>query len=157
MRELDGDQLPKPAFTEAMDDAERDSATVVEKSGWHKPKRKKETTRRLMMGGGHTRGCGCTLTTPKGAHRDVEVAYDDYTVYYLHQSPICVWDSERRTFRLDSCGYETRLTKGRLNACLPYGYEIRQRDHDWYLHATHPNAETDMVLEFEDGMQIKIK
>lgn len=114
----------------------------LEQSGWHKPARKKSfrrySTRKKYE-------CGCELVTDKGAYRDEIYELDSGAViYFLHQSPIVVQHGD--SYRLDSCGYETKLTKERINANLPSGYKVRSRSGDWYV--SLPDDE----VAFEDGM-----
>lgn len=126
--------------------AESDSTERIEQSGWHKPERKKSYDRMAMRRDRKKWECGCELVTDKGAYRDEIYELDSGAViYYLHQSPIVVQHGD--SYRLDSCGYQTRTTRKRMNKNLPFGYRVRQRSGDWFV-----SLPDDTEVEFEDGM-----
>lgn len=52
-------------------------------------------------------------------------------------------------YRLSSGGWQTSTTKQRLNALMPAGYSIFQKDYRWFI--TLQDGET---VPFEDGMVI---
>lgn len=112
----------------------KEQGEVVEKNGYHQP-------RKLRT------GCGCRLTTDKGAYRDVTIALDDRIIHYYHQSPV-VTELPDGSFKIDSCGYRTSTTKERINRYLPSGYYLYQEDYEWFLKT--PDGER----EFTDGMRI---
>lgn len=116
-----------PSFKKA-----KSKGTVVEKDGYHQ-----------------CRQCYCSLTTRKGAYRDVTVQVDGMTIHFYHQNPVVV-EYEDGTYRLSSCGYQTKTTKERINRYLPRGYYVKQEDFTWYLEK--PN---DDRVEFKDGMEIQ--
>lgn len=91
--------------------------------------------------------CGCSLTTEKGAYRDVSVRIDGLVVHFYHQSAVVIEDGD--TYILDSHGYRTMTTKQRMSRHLPPGYIVRQRDFEWFVHT--PEG----VRDFEDGMVIE--
>lgn len=127
-------QIEAPDFDTALDEGE-----AIDQDSYHQPSRYRPRDR--------TPDCGCRLTTEKGAYRDVVVEMPDgRTVYFYHQSPVVVEIGDR--YRLDSCGYRTRTTKERINRRLPYGYRVKQRDHEWLLDTP------DGVYDFTDGMTI---
>lgn len=118
-------------FTDAKEIGE-----IVNKDGYHQP-------------GGRPPGysCNCTLTTEKGAYRDISIRLEDTTVHYYHQNPIVVQSGD--VYRLSSCGWQTSTTKERINRYLPTGYRVYQDDFTWYLDTPEE------TLEFRDGMEIK--
>jgi len=93
------------------------------------------------------RNCNCTLTTRKGAYRDVIVTFDDVTVVYYHQNPVVIKSDNQ--IKISSCGYKTKTTKERINDHLPSGFYVRQEDYTWYLEK--PDSER---VEFYDGITI---
>jgi hypothetical protein len=124
--------LKAPSF-----DTATSAGEVLEKDGYHQPGSRRKNQ------------CGCSLTTDKGAYRDVTVEMPDgRTVHFYHQSPVAVeW---RGAVRVDSCGYQTTTTKERINRHLPAGYSVIQRDFTWYL--TKPDGSRE---EFRDGMTVE--
>lgn len=130
-KKLNGDTVPN--FNTAYNTADE---LDKDQTSFHKPGNSK---------------CNCSKTTPKGAYRDVTAYMDDMVVHYYHQHPV-VAIHENGDLRLDSCGFKTRSTKGRINRYLPDGYKVYQEDHDWYVET--PRGE---VREFEDGMKITVK
>lgn len=52
-------------------------------------------------------------------------------------------------YRLSSGGWQTLTTKQRLNALLPGGYSIYQKNFAWFVTLTYGE-----VVPFEDGMVI---
>lgn len=53
---------------------------------------------------------------------------------------------------LHSGGYRTVTTKDRINAFLPKGYRVHQRDFTWFVHVSFGGfGET---IPFEDGMTL---
>jgi len=93
------------------------------------------------------RNCRCTLTTRKGAYRDVIVTFDDIEVVYYHQNPVIIKSDTQ--IKISSCGHKTKTTKERINDHLPHGYYVRQEDYVWYLEKPNNTRE-----EFYDGMTI---
>ena len=77
-------------------------------------------------------GCGCSLTTDKGAYRDVVVEYDGYTYHFYHQTPVVINLGNDR-YMLRNGGYTTKSTKSRINGWTPSKIKVVQRDHDWYV------------------------
>lgn len=129
-------QIAAPRFEKAKEKGE-----VLRKAGYHQPGIER-----------HTRSCGCSLTTEKGAYRDVSVEMPDGTVaHYYHQSPVVVVSEDGRRARVDSCGWKTSTTKERITSHLPPGWRVRQEDFEWYV--ITPDGE---VLDFEDGMVLNI-
>jgi hypothetical protein len=63
--------------------------------------------------------------------------------------------------RVSSCGYKTHTTKERLNAFLPSGYNVCQKDFEWYVLIRpqfFPAQGEDMlskVVPFVNGMLLK--
>lgn len=113
---------------------------VINKDGYHQPGNRGPFMR--------PRGCGCTLTTDKGAYRDVSVSMPDgRKIHYYHQSPVVVEDTVSGVYRLSSCGYRTATTKERINRYIPSGYFVRQEDFEWYLEKPDGSREP-----FHDGM-----
>ena len=66
------------------------------------------------------------------------------TVIYSIEKDIC------SVITLNSGGYQTNVTKDRMNRFLPLGYRISQRKFTWYLDT--PDGE----IRYTDGMQIYI-
>lgn len=113
-----------PRFNQAIERGE-----VVDRSGYHQPGESF-----------HGRGCGCSLTTSKGAYRDVSVELPDgRVVHFYHQSPVVVESSDGTELHVSSCGYKTATTKERINRHLPRDYYVRQVDYEWILET--PNGE----------------
>lgn len=139
--------LPDTLTTERFSTA-TDTGEVTDRSGYHK--RKDLPAPRDRSPGWID--CRCDATTPKGAYRDVTVAMPDgRTIHYYHQSPVVVEkDGAVNTYyRLDSCGYKTDTTKGRINEHIPHGWKVRQIDFEWYV-----ETPDDDRIEFDDGMVI---
>ena len=68
---------------------------------------------------------------------------------YLHGHHIATFCHETRAVKIDSCGYQTRTTKGRLNAILEevkYGCKVFQKNWDWFV------SYNDQTTLFRDGM-----
>ena len=108
----------------------KERGTVIEKDGYHQ-----------------CRNCNCILTTRKGAYRDISIELDGNTYHFYHQN-LVVQELEDK-FILDSCGYQTKTTKERINRYIPSGFKVVQRDFDWYL--IDPNGDKQ---PFEDNMAI---
>jgi len=78
-----------------------------------------------------------------GKSRIKKIANNTYEIYSidgileairLHDTNILTYESDHVT--LDNGGYQTKTTKERLNAYLPQGVSIVQRDFTWYIHDT---------------------
>ena len=86
------------------------------------------------------------------AGSNTTVVYNDSTncsSVYLHGHQIATLDHNTNAVKLDSCGYESRTTKSRLNAILDevkYGCKVFQKNFDWFV--GYNNETTD----FFDGM-----
>ena len=86
------------------------------------------------------------------AGSNTTVCYNDSTncsSVYLHGHQIATLDHNTNAVKLDSCGYESRTTKSRLNAILDevkYGCRVFQKNFDWFVGY---NNETQ---RFFDGM-----
>ena len=86
------------------------------------------------------------------AGSNTTVCYIDSTncsSVYLHGHQIATLDHNTNAVKLDSCGYESRTTKSRLNAILDevkYGCRVFQKNFDWFVGY---NNETQ---RFFDGM-----
>ena len=68
---------------------------------------------------------------------------------YLHGHRIATFCHDTRAVKIDSCGYQTRTTKGRLNAILEevkWGCRIFQKNWDWFV------SYNDQTTLFRDGM-----
>ena len=68
---------------------------------------------------------------------------------YLHGHRIATFCHETRAVKINSCGYQTRTTKGRLNAILEevkYGCKVFQKNWDWFINYN------DQTALFRDGM-----
>ena len=68
---------------------------------------------------------------------------------FLHGHHIATFCHETRAVKINSCGYQTRTTKGRLNALLEevkYGCRVFQKQFDWYL------STNNQTVDFWDGM-----
>ena len=68
---------------------------------------------------------------------------------FLHGHHIATFCHETRAVKINSCGYQTRTTKGRLNALLEevkYGCRVFQKNWDWFV------SYNDQVASFWDGM-----
>ena len=68
---------------------------------------------------------------------------------YLHGHHIATFCHETRAVKINSCGYHTRTTKGRLNALLEevkYGCRVFQKNWDWFV------SYNDEIASFWDGM-----
>lgn len=123
--------IEAPTFAEAIKNGE-----VVNKDSYHQPDNYPR----------HMESCDCEKTTKKGAYRDVTVEMPDgRMVYFYHQTPIVVRKGGR--YRLTTGGHQTKSTKERINRHTPSGWNVFQRDFDWYL--KNPDGE---VREFKDGM-----
>ena len=83
---------------------------------------------------------------------NTSVSYNESTncsSVYLHGHQIATLDHNTNAVKLDSCGYESRTTKSRLNAILDevkYGCRVFQKNFDWFVGY---NNETQ---RFFDGM-----
>ena len=128
-------------------DEATEAGEITNRDGYHQPR----------SGGRNAPRCGCSLTTDKGAYRDVTVEWGDVTIHFYHQSAVVVTDG--RHYRLDSHGYKTATTKERINRYLPSGFKLVQRDYEWYLKCWDPAADYDdrdpTLQEFHDGMLIE--
>ena len=65
----------------------------------------------------------------------------------LHSTPIVIYTSDKRVI-LFAGGFETITTKARMNACIPSGYRVYQKDWQWYV--VTPDSET---VEFFEGIE----
>ena len=80
------------------------------------------------------------------------VSYNESTncsTVVLHRTAIAVYDHKNQALKLNSGGYQTRTTKGRLNAILSEliaGARVFQRDFNWYLNYNN------QTHDFMDGM-----
>lgn len=85
------------------------------------------------------------------ANNTLEVYNDDGKVQAirLHDTNIITYHDDG-TIELSSGGWRTKTTKERLNAYLPSGWWIEQKNWEWYLH------KNDERIEFEDGMRIQL-
>lgn len=126
-------EIEAPKFSTAVEEGEK-----THEEGYHQPGQRV-----------HGRRCGCSLTTSKGAYRDVTAEMPDgRTVHFYHQSPIVV-KSPSGMYRASHYGYDTSsTTKERLNLYLPSGYHVYQEDYQWYL--TTPEGE----VEWNDPMYL---
>jgi hypothetical protein len=92
---------------------------------------------------------------------------DNYYVcsYYLHGNEIARFDAIN--LQISNCGFETNVTKSRLNAilelayqtgCYPYFCYIFQKDHVWYfcVKQFNTNKPTDVIKcnKFDDMVDI---
>ena len=67
----------------------------------------------------------------------------------LHGHHIATYDHNLKAVKLDSCGYETRTTKSRLNAILDEvknGCRVFQKNFNWFV------SYNDQTASFWDGM-----
>jgi len=134
-------KITKSNFHELVNMAERrDDAEIKERDGHHRPCES---------------GCGCIPADGNvGAYRDVKVKIADKTVRFYHQAPVVItgYSRGRRLMRLDSCGYNTRTTKQRINRELQKaGKRVTQTDYDWYVKDIIGGE----LRQFEDGMEIR--
>lgn len=83
----------------------------------------------------------------KLAHNTYRVTIDGQPGVKYHSTVIILRVSNG--YRLSSGGWETSTTKQRLNALMPPGYSIHQKDFRWYVTLTYGE-----VVPFEDGMVI---
>lgn len=113
----------------------KENGEIVNKDGYHQPGSNR-----------YIANCGCSLTTGKGAYRDVSIRDNDTIVHYYHQSPVVVENGD--LFRISSCGWKTSTTKERINRHLPRGFRVFQEDFEWYVETPEE------TLEFKDGMKI---
>jgi len=68
---------------------------------------------------------------------------------FLHGHHIATFCHETRAVKIASCGYQTRTTKGRLNAILEevkWGCKVFQKNFDWFV------SYNDQTASFWDGM-----
>ena len=73
----------------------------------------------------------------------------DCSTIVLHRTAIAVYDHKNQALKLNSGGYQTRTTKGRLNAILSEliaGARVFQRDFNWFLNYNN------VTHDFNDGM-----
>ena len=93
---------------------------------------------------------------------NTQVTYNNSTncsQIYLHGHHIATFCHETRAVKIDSCGYQTRTTKSRLNAILQevkYGCSIFQKNFDWFV-SYHGQTESfwdGMILVDADSLQI---
>ena len=86
------------------------------------------------------------------AGSNTQVNYNDSTncsSVYLHGHHIATFCHETRAVKINSCGYQTRTTKGRLNALLEevkYGCKVFQKNFVWFV------GYNKQTLMFWDGM-----
>jgi len=132
-------KITKSNFHELVNMAERrDDGTIKERESHHRPLKS---------------GCGCTPADGNvGTYRDVKVKIGDKVIRFYHQSPVVIADYGEGVMRLDSCGYQTRTTKKRINWELQKaGKRVTQTGYDWYVKDI-VGAE---LRQFEDGMEIR--
>ena len=83
---------------------------------------------------------------------NTQVTYNENTncsSVSLHGHHIATFDHNLKAVKLSSAGYETRTTKGRLNALLEevnYGARVFQKDFDWFV------SYRNQTQSFWDGM-----
>lgn len=75
------------------------------------------------------------------------VVYSDSTRVFLHGNMIA--KSEDGETTLYNGGWCSNTTKERLNALMPHGFAIVQRNFEWYF--SNPNCE---LVPFENGLTI---
>ena len=76
-------------------------------------------------------------------------SFTDCSTIVLHRTAIAVYDHKNQALKLNSGGYQTRTTKGRLNAILSEliaGARVFQRDFNWFLNYNN------VTHNFNDGM-----
>ena len=84
-------------------------------------------------------------------------SFTDCSTIVLHRTAIAVYDHKNQALKLNSGGYQTRTTKGRLNAILSEliaGARVFQRDFNWFLNynnVTH-NFNDGMILSQGEGV-----
>ena len=83
----------------------------------------------------------------KLAHNTYRVTIDGAPGIMFHRTVIILRVSNG--YRLSSGGWQTSTTKQRLNALMPGGYGIHQKDFRWYVTLSYGE-----VVPFEDGMVI---
>ena len=96
------------------------------------------------------------------AGSNTQVTYNESTncsSVRLHGHHIATFCHETRAVKIDSCGYETRTTKGRLNALLEevkYGCRVFQKNFDWFISYQGETASfwDGMILIDADSLQI---
>lgn len=76
--------------------------------------------------------CDCEPSDKLGRYRDIEVRIGDETYHILHSTVIAIV-SDSGDVWLNNGGWETKITKDRINRALPSGYKLVQRDHNWYI------------------------
>jgi len=110
----------------------------------------KEKGRIVNKDGYHQcRNCYCSLTTRKGAYRDITIELDGKELCFYHQSLIVIKNKDN-SYELNSHGYRTKTTKERINRYIPSGFRVYQEDFTWYV--SKPDGK---VQEFKDGMIIR--
>lgn len=109
----------------------KEKGKVINKDGYHQ-----------------CRNCYCSLTTRKGAYRDVTIELDNDIVHYYHQSPI-VTEKPDNSMVLHTHGHKTKSTKQRINRYIPSGFKVYQENFNWFM--KKPNGK---VVEFKDDMVI---
>ena len=120
-----------PKFNEAVEKGE-----ITNKDGYHQPQNY------LHM----QKSCGCSLTTEKGAYRDVSFELDNMLIHFYHQTPVVAKKDGK--IWLNNGGYFTSTTKERINRYSPY--RVYQRDYEWYV--SYEGKE----LEFKNGMVLDL-
>ena len=85
-------------------------------------------------------------------HSNTSVEYNSNTncsTVVLHRTAIAVYDHKNQALKLNSGGYQTRTTKGRLNAILSELIgcaSVFQKNFDWYLNYNN------QTVDFWDNM-----
>jgi hypothetical protein len=80
----------------------------------------------------------------------VERRSADFIAVQLYGTDVVGFHADGRVV-LRSGGWETVTTKDRINACLPGGYAVTQKDFAWSLHEYGPDG---VDVPFTDGMVV---
>ena len=83
--------------------------------------------------------------------RDALVRKGENVVYYVWGNRIATYNVMGRTLTVSSAGWETDLTKNRLNQVLPSGYYITQKKFIWYM--KYPNG---AMKPFRSGIRVRV-
>jgi hypothetical protein len=85
----------------------------------------------------------------KAGHSSCEYSLGEELVVRYWHTDIVRKNCSTGVVRLDSGGHQTATTKKKMNACLPTGAFVFQKDFTWYL-----NDSRGLVIPFFDGITV---
>lgn len=101
-----------------------------------------------FLGDKESKKIGHNTEAYRGSDGSINIMYYRTTVVILHTSG---------AITVNSGGYMTNMTKGRINAFIkPAGYTLSQRNYEWFVNPVGQWSKAD-TLDFEDWMLLPVR